>query len=169
MSAATNRWAGLVAVAAMMSAAAPMRGQGAAGWRESTVTPIAEAGWTGPRTPDGQPDVTGFWSNTIGNHNNLTNPQGGGGDGPGGGATARRRAGPRAPSRISDPADGQIPLQPWARALQQEFDAQWPAGSDAALSYAARIRNGPRYGLNRAMGSGIRINPLLLRQLQSEK
>ena len=123
MSAATNRWAGLVAVAAMMSAAAPMRGQGAAGWRESTVTPIAEAGWTGPRTPDGQPDVTGFWSNTIGNHNNLTNPQGGGGDGPGGGATARRRAGPRAPSRISDPADGQIPLQPWARALQQEFDA----------------------------------------------
>lgn len=62
-----------------------------------------------------------------------------------------------------------LPLHYDREAWQQEFDAQWPAGSDAALSYAARIRNGPRYGLNRAMGSGIRINPLLLRQLQSEK
>jgi len=36
----------------------------------------------GITVPDGQPDVAGHWSNTIGNHNNLTNPQGGGrGDG----------------------------------------------------------------------------------------
>jgi len=62
-----------------------------------------------------------------------------------------------------------LPLHYDREAWQQEFDAQWPAGSDAALSYAARIRNGPRYGLNRAMGTGIRINPLLLRQLQSGK
>lgn len=60
-----------------------------------------------------------------------------------------------------------LPLHYDREAWQQEFDAQWPEGSDAALSYAARIRNGPRYGLNRAMGQGIRIHPLLLRQLQS--
>jgi hypothetical protein len=30
------------------------------------------------RLADGQPDVQGHWSNTIGNHNNFTDPQGGG-------------------------------------------------------------------------------------------
>lgn len=60
-----------------------------------------------------------------------------------------------------------LPLHYDREAWQREFDAQWPAGSDAALSYAARIRNGPRYGMNRAMGSGIHIHPQLLRQLQS--
>ena len=52
--------------------------------------------------------MQGHWSNTIGNHNNFTRPQGGK-DG--------------APSRVSDPADGQVPYQLWARARQQEFDA----------------------------------------------
>ncbi len=48
-------------------------------FRETTVVKIEAGAWTGPRLPDGQPDVEGHWSNTIGNHNNLTNPQGGGG------------------------------------------------------------------------------------------
>jgi len=76
---------------------------GSGAWRERTFTPTAAGPWTGPVLPDGQPDVQGHWSNTIGNHNNLTRPQGG------------------APSRVSDPPDGQVPYQPWARALQQEF------------------------------------------------
>lgn len=60
-----------------------------------------------------------------------------------------------------------LPLHYDREAWQHEFDAQWPEGSDGALSYAARIRNGPRYGLNRAMGIGIRVNSSLLQQLQS--
>ena len=84
-------------------------------FRETTIVKIEAGAWTGPRLPDGQPDVEGHWSNTIGNHNNLTNPQGGGGRGGG-------RA-ERAPSRVSDPPDGQVPFQPWARARQEEFRA----------------------------------------------
>jgi hypothetical protein len=84
-------------------------------FRETTVVKIEAGAWTGLRLPDGQPDVEGHWSNTIGNHNNLTNPQGAGGRGGG-------RA-ERAPSRVSDPPDGQVPFQPWARAKQEEFSA----------------------------------------------
>jgi hypothetical protein len=95
------------------------------GWRESAFVPTAKGEWTGPRLPDGQPDVSGHWSNTIGNHNNLTDPQGplGTDDEAAPGQQARRikPRNERAPSRISDPPDGQIPLQPWARAKQQEF------------------------------------------------
>lgn len=60
-----------------------------------------------------------------------------------------------------------LPLHYDRDAWFAEFSAQWPEGSDAERSYGARIRNGPRYGLNRAMGAGIHINPLLLRQLQA--
>jgi hypothetical protein len=66
--------------------------------------------------------VQGFWSNTIGNHSNWTDPQGGA---PGDKAPKGARA-ERAPSRVSDPADGQIPYQAWARAKQQEFAANFP-------------------------------------------
>ena len=97
-------------------------GQGAQGWRERSVVAIASGEWTGPRLADGQPDVQGHWSNTIGNHNNFTESAG----------RRRRCAGRRsgsrnqtnrAPSRVSDPPDGQVPYQPWARAKQQEFGA----------------------------------------------
>jgi hypothetical protein len=78
-------------------------------WREGTVTVIAAGEWSGARTADGQPDVSGHWSNTIGNHNDLTNPQGGDAPEPatrnrddGNAGNARVRAA-RAPSRISDP------------------------------------------------------------------
>lgn len=89
--------------------------------REKTVAAITSGEWTGPRLADGQPDVQGIWSNPIANHNNWTDPQGGvPGDpsDPGGPASPRDE---RAPSRVSDPADGQLPLQPWAREKQQEF------------------------------------------------
>jgi hypothetical protein len=88
---------------------------------EKTVPVIASGKWTGKRLADGQPDVAGHWSNTIANHNNFTDPQGGVPNDP---AAPRRPLGPRserAPSRVSDPADGEIPYQDWARARQQEF------------------------------------------------
>jgi hypothetical protein len=50
---------------------------------------------------------------------------------------------------------------------QAAFTANWPDGSAAELSYAKRITNGPRYGLNRAMGSGIRISRTLLQQVRT--
>jgi hypothetical protein len=103
-------------------------GQGARAWRESSFTPTDRADWTGARLADGQPDVSGHWSNTIGNHNNLTDPQGNLGaedDAPPGRGNAQQRQpqdrSKRAPSRVSDPADGQVPFQPWARTKQQEF------------------------------------------------
>lgn len=102
--------------------------QGARSWRETSFVPTPAGDWTGPRLPDGQPDVSGHWSNTIGNHNNLTDPQGPLGVDdeapPQEGRQNARRTRPRnerAPSRVSDPPDGQVPFQPWARAKQQEF------------------------------------------------
>jgi hypothetical protein len=89
--------------------------------REARFPAIAQGAWTGKRLADGQPDVQGHWSNTIANHNNWTDPQGGI---PGDPQRSSRPQGPRearAPSRVSDPADGQVPFQPWARAKQQEF------------------------------------------------
>lgn len=92
---------------------------------ENGYTEIASGKWTGPRTPDGQPDVQGHWSNTIANHSNFTDPQGGV---PGDPKPSRRALEPRdtrAPSRVTDPPDGQVPFQPWARARQQEFVANF--------------------------------------------
>ena len=94
--------------------------------RETSFPAIASGQWKGPRLPDGQPDIQGHWSNTIGNHGNFTDPQGGQP-----GAQRNPNAAPlgpresRAPSRVSDPADGQVPFQPWARAKQQEFVANF--------------------------------------------
>jgi hypothetical protein len=101
--------------------------QGARSWRETSFVPTPAGEWTGARLPDGQPDVSGHWSNTIGNHNNLTDPQGplGADDDvpPAGRQSARRprSRSERAPSRVSDPPDGQVPFQPWARAKQADF------------------------------------------------
>ena len=118
-------------LAALVMASGTARAQGMRGWRETSFVPTPKGEWTGPRLPDGQPDVSGHWSNTVGNHNNLTDPQGpqggddeaapsGRGGGRGGGRQPRPRS-ERAPSRVSDPADGQIPFQPWAKAKQEEF------------------------------------------------
>jgi len=84
---------------------------------EKTYAAIESGPWKGKRLADGQPDVEGHWSNTIANHNNWTDPQAGepGRKPP---KTARSE---RAPSRVTDPADGQVPFQPWAREVQQDF------------------------------------------------
>lgn len=104
------------------NAAAPPAPSAQAGQiRWTGIVPVIASGeWRGPRLPDGQPDVQGHWSNTIANHNNFTDPEAGPP-----GEPSRKSQLPRdqrAPSRVSDPADGQIPYLPAARAKQQEFE-----------------------------------------------
>ena len=147
---------------------------------ETEVVKIERGEWTGPRLPDGQPDVQGHWSNTIANHDNFTDPQGGiPGDvaragGGGAGAIGRERpAAVRAPSRVSDPPDGQVPFQPWARAIQQDLLANFfnptepqyveplarcaPAGPTKSLTWHGyEIRQYPGYVLF-LFDSGTRI------------
>lgn len=88
---------------------------------EKEFPAIASAKWTGTRTPDGQPDISGHWSNTIANHNNFTDPQGGIPHDPNPNRLAKGPRNERAPSRVSDPADGQLPLRPWALEKVKEF------------------------------------------------
>lgn len=95
---------------------------GGIGWSKE-IPQIASGAWKGARLPDGQPDVSGHWSNTIANHSNWTDPQGGApGESPRAAGLPRDQ---RAPSRVSDPADGQVPYLPAARALQQDFAANF--------------------------------------------
>src|ERR1700753_3482154 len=123
----TQKW--VPAMVLVASAMAPLASaQGGRAWRETSLVATPRGAWTGEHLLDGQPDVSGHWSNTIGNHNNLTDPQGPlGTDDETPPREERQTARPpksraeRAPSRITDPADGQIPLQPWARAKQEEF------------------------------------------------
>ncbi|HSI42924.1 MAG TPA: hypothetical protein VK949_01165 [Methylotenera sp.] len=100
----------------------PVQTTGGSGITQEKAFPkIASGKWTGHRLADGQPDISGTWSNTIANHNNFTDPQGGIPNDP---APRRTPLGPkeeRAPSRVSDPADGQLPLQPWAEKKVKEF------------------------------------------------
>jgi len=77
---------------------------GQASFREKTLHAVAPGEWSGARLADGQPDVQGHWSNTIGNHNDFT-------------GTAN------SPSRVTDPPDGQVPFQEWARAKAEDFAA----------------------------------------------
>src|SRR6478609_10535460 len=115
----------LLAMMAVLPISAPAQqaGQGGETIQISRTVPVILSGkWSGPRLPDGQPDVEGHWSNTIANHNNWTDPQGGA---PGDAHPPQGPRSERAPSRVSDPADGQVPYQPWARAKQQEFAANF--------------------------------------------
>jgi hypothetical protein len=99
---------------------APALGLAANGFDGKDTPDIRSGPWTGKRLPDGQPDISGDWSNTIANHNNTTDPQGGIPNDPQGKPPKTTRA-ERAPSRVSDPADGQLPYLPWARAIQVEL------------------------------------------------
>ena len=86
--------------------------------------------WVPKKLADGQPDVQGFWRPEKQGTFSLTFPSNGGQA-----EVIRdkrlREAGkpiPSWPSRIIDPADGQIPYQPWARAKQKDIEANidWP-------------------------------------------
>lgn len=120
----TNWLVKIATVAALLAgtqAHAQQPPPGAGIQRERTVPRIDSGKWTGPRLADGQPDVQGHWSNTIANHNNWTDPQGGVPGDPGRNGPPKTPRSERAPSRVSDPSDGEVPFQPWARAVQQEF------------------------------------------------
>ena len=110
------------APAAQAAAPAPPAQRGIELSKEVPV--IASGPWQGARLADGQPDVSGHWSNTIANHSNFTDPQAG----PPGEPSAKSRLprDQRAPSRVSDPADGQVPYRPEARSLQQDFAKNFP-------------------------------------------
>jgi hypothetical protein len=120
-----TRWLVKVATAAALLAGTQAHAQqpppGAGIQREKTVPTIESGQWTGKRLADGQPDVQGHWSNTIANHNNWTDPQGGVPGDPGRSGPPKTPRSERAPSRVSDPPDGEVPFQRWARAVQQEF------------------------------------------------
>ena len=107
--------------AAPVASSAPRAARPAGGiGYESRFAPIASGPWHGRRLADGQPDVSGDWSNTIANHNNTTDPQGGIPGDPHQRPPRTTRE-ERAPSRISDPVDGELPYLPWARAKQIEL------------------------------------------------
>jgi len=87
-------------------------------------TPLSDGKpWTPKRTADGQPDLQGFWTAEVGGTYDLTDPRGG---------EIRveevakaARGAVRTPnrSRIVEPADGQIPYQPWAAEKHRELRA----------------------------------------------
>jgi hypothetical protein len=93
-----------VAVAWFSSALTAQELAREADFREATIHVVAPGAWSGATLADGQPDVQGHWSNTIGNHNDFTGNK-------------------KTPSRITDPADGQVPFQDWARKKSEEFAA----------------------------------------------
>ena len=75
--------------------------------------------WPPAQRVDGQPDVQGVWRPALGGTHSL-NPAISSGD-----YFRNQLAGVTTdnPSRIVDPADGNVPYQPWAAALQQELEA----------------------------------------------
>jgi len=107
-----------------VQAATPQQPARARRPREKSFLKIASGKWTGPKLADGQPDISGQWSNTIANHGNFEDPQGGVIGEPSRNGGAPRDYGPRnerAPSRVSDPVDGHVPFQPWAEEKVKEF------------------------------------------------
>jgi hypothetical protein len=81
--------------------------------------------WNVTRLSDGQPDVRGYWAPAKQGTYSLTDPSNGG-------APevirfhqlrAQGKLTPRWPSRVIDPADGQFPYRPWARAKQRLVEA----------------------------------------------
>ncbi|HLT63323.1 MAG TPA: hypothetical protein VKZ92_02275, partial [Pseudohongiella sp.] len=116
----TLKFKSLALAVTLFAAASPaLQAQGQNSFRLNYVYEIDQGEWNGPRLSDGQPDVRGHWSNTIGNHNYITDPQGRFPLDP-----PRENERPResrAPSRLVLPVDGEFPFHPWARAKQQEF------------------------------------------------
>ncbi|WP_081643286.1 hypothetical protein [Sphingobium bisphenolivorans] len=115
----------LLALAPAAHAQSPQATGNGGGIRwQKTVPVIASGAWAGAKLADGQPDISGFYSNTISNHSNFTDPQAGPPGEPSDVANLPRDQ--RAPSRVTDPADGQIPYLPTARALQEDFAKNFP-------------------------------------------
>jgi hypothetical protein len=74
--------------------------------------PAVAAAWNPPRTPDGQPDVQGFWASVT---NGLFSQPA---DGEYGNPPGHKPRKPE-PRRVVDPPDHEVPYQHWARIKQQ--------------------------------------------------
>ena len=84
-------------------------------WTQS----VPQKKWTPPRTPDGQPDILGYWmgDRTIANSGAAYDLESGAP------AAEHEITGGKAqpmPHVVIDPQDGKIPYQPWAMALRDE-------------------------------------------------
>ena len=85
----------------------------------------AEAPWAAKKLSDGQPDVQGFYKPEVEGTYSLVRPS----RAPGidqlekiKNKTIPDLKTSAKPSRIIDPADGQVPYQPWARAKQKDIE-----------------------------------------------
>lgn len=85
------------------------------------TTPAAAQGWTGPRTPDGQPDIQGIWEAGPGANNAGHSLEEGCCD------AEHNRMQNRAADNIGlrqqiviEPSNGRIPFQSWAAARRRE-------------------------------------------------
>jgi hypothetical protein len=113
---------GTAVVATLSALPAEPAGQGAQG----VATPdAAAAGWTPPRTPDGQPDIQGIWINYDPTPFEValpTDPRRVN-DGTGPSAdfddTVPKRV-PRRRSMVIDPPSGRVPVLPWAEAKRDD-------------------------------------------------
>jgi hypothetical protein len=85
--------------------------------------PAGQTSWTPARTPDGQPDLQGFWTAAVAGTYDLTDPRGGEIRLEEVALAARGIVRKPNPSRIIDPPDGKIPYQPWAAAKHSELQA----------------------------------------------
>ena len=85
-----------------------------------TAGQAAETRWDPPRTPDGQPDITGYWSDhTEVSAQNVEGPREAEQEAVyGGPPTSEARA-------VVDPPDGKLPYQPWAAEKAKARYAEW--------------------------------------------
>jgi hypothetical protein len=105
-----NRCAGAVQVLAGAALLAISSAGVLAGGQDGEARPAAARGsYTQPRTPDGQPDLQGFWIVTPGGTYSITDLELQS-------LYQNNRPNPalKGKSRIVDPPDGKIPYQPWA-------------------------------------------------------
>ena len=82
-------------------------------------TPVAETNaWNLPRTPDGQPDIQGFWAEHKGGVMGLYSIES---DASEERSRITGQTATRGPSMVIDPLDGKVPYQPWSAAIRQEI------------------------------------------------
>ena len=114
----TIRWSQL-ALAACTCAAITYLAQPAA----VAQTPVQSKGWTGARTPDGQPDIQGFWTEEPGTNEavNIETALQTADSLRVTGWTEERLKARKQYTSIVDPPSGKIPYQPWAEARRQQI------------------------------------------------
>jgi len=83
----------------------------------------AAPAWAPARTPDGQPDLQGYWTAVVPGTYDLTDPRGGEIRLEEVALAAKGVSRKPNPSRIVDPPAGSIQYQPWARAKHNDLQA----------------------------------------------